>query len=110
MQGASFEDTSMGRITAELIAGGISGVVSWGSAVPLDVINPRSRGQNHRNAKIFWRRRLRQKLYAREGWAAFTRGALPVVLRSFPVNAVTFMVYERVLDLARMRWDDVRLA
>lgn len=31
------------------------------------------------------------------GWQWFFRGLTPVVVRAFPVNAVTFLVYETML-------------
>ena len=96
------EDASFGRVTAELIAGGVSGVLSWGTAVPCDVIKTHIQADAGRaNRKYAGVVDCAQKLYAKDGIAAFTRGALPVIVRSFPVNAVTFMVYERVLDASR---------
>lgn len=35
--------------------------------------------------------------YRSEGMGVFVRGATPALLRAFPVNAVTFFVYELVM-------------
>lgn len=35
--------------------------------------------------------------YRSEGMSVFVRGATPALLRAFPVNAVTFFVYELVM-------------
>lgn len=35
--------------------------------------------------------------YKSEGMSVFMRGATPALLRAFPVNAVTFFVYELVM-------------
>jgi hypothetical protein len=37
-----------------------------------------------------------KRLYQRDGMRAFTRGLWPTLFRAFPVNAVTFTVYELV--------------
>jgi solute carrier family 25 (mitochondrial carnitine/acylcarnitine transporter), member 20/29 len=37
-----------------------------------------------------------QNLYKKGGFKIFTRGLLPTLVRSFPVNAATFVMYEFV--------------
>jgi len=95
-----FQETeTLGRTGSELIAGGIAGVLSWGSAVPLDVVKTQIQADaGSRKPKYDGVVDCVRRLYAEQGAVAFSRGALPVIVRSFPVNAVTFFVYERVLD------------
>ena len=40
-----------------------------------------------------------REIYARSGWRGFFVGWGPCVLRSLPVNATTFLVYELVMQL-----------
>ncbi|KAG8449242.1 hypothetical protein GDO86_016058 [Hymenochirus boettgeri] len=74
-----------------LFAGGMSGIVSWLSTYPIDVIKSRLQadgvgGVNNYNGIID----CVQKSYQVEGWRVFTRGLTSTLLRAFPVNAATF--------------------
>uniref|UniRef100_H2ZW17 Mitochondrial basic amino acids transporter n=3 Tax=Latimeria chalumnae TaxID=7897 RepID=H2ZW17_LATCH len=74
-----------------LFAGGMSGITSWLSTYPFDVIKSRiqadGRGGVHKyNGMVDC---VRQS-YRKEGWRVFTRGLTSTLLRAFPVNAATF--------------------
>ncbi|XP_053553433.1 mitochondrial basic amino acids transporter isoform X1 [Bombina bombina] len=74
-----------------LFAGGMSGIVSWLSTYPIDVIKSRLQadgvgGVNNYNGILDCVR----KSYEVEGWRVFTRGLTSTLLRAFPVNAATF--------------------
>ncbi|XP_051578916.1 mitochondrial basic amino acids transporter isoform X2 [Myxocyprinus asiaticus] len=74
-----------------LFAGGLSGMASWMSTYPVDVIKSRLQadgvgGVNRYNGIADC---VRQS-WQREGWRAFTRGLTSTLLRAFPVNATTF--------------------
>lgn len=74
-----------------LFAGGMSGIASWLSTYPVDVIKSRLQadgvgGVNRYNGIADCVRQSWQK----EGWRAFTRGLTSTLLRAFPVNATTF--------------------
>ncbi|XP_018087823.1 mitochondrial basic amino acids transporter isoform X2 [Xenopus laevis] len=74
-----------------LFAGGMSGIVSWLSTYPIDVIKSRLQadgigGVNHYNGIMDCVR----KSYKEEGWRVFSRGLTSTLLRAFPVNAATF--------------------
>ena len=79
---------------AELFSGGAAGVISWGSVIPVDIVKTRVqtdsqgqyRGALHCAKTIYWR----------EGVKGFFKGGVPLLLRAFPVNAITFFAYERV--------------
>lgn len=80
-------------------AGALAGALSWAVSLPADVVKstiqaaplstPRDELRYHAVVARVWRA---------GGPAAFFRGFAPCVLRSLPVNAVTFFVYESVLD------------
>lgn len=74
-----------------LFAGGMSGIVSWLSTYPIDVIKSRLQadgigGVNQYNGIMDCVR----KSYQSEGMRVFTRGLTSTLLRAFPVNAATF--------------------
>ncbi|CAL8289587.1 mitochondrial basic amino acids transporter isoform X1 [Gadus morhua] len=74
-----------------LFAGGMSGIASWLSTYPVDVIKSRLQadgmGGVHQYNGIA--DCVRQSL-KKEGWRVFTRGLTSTLLRAFPVNATTF--------------------
>ena len=39
------------------------------------------------------------KIYREEGLRGFGKGSLPLLLRAFPVSAITFMMYEQTIQL-----------
>uniref|UniRef100_A0A8B9SAZ8 Uncharacterized protein n=1 Tax=Apteryx owenii TaxID=8824 RepID=A0A8B9SAZ8_APTOW len=74
-----------------LFSGGMSGIVSWLSTYPVDVIKSRLQadgvgGITQYNGILDCIR----KSYHDEGWRVFTRGLTSTLLRAFPVNAATF--------------------
>ncbi|XP_043088421.1 mitochondrial basic amino acids transporter isoform X1 [Puntigrus tetrazona] len=88
-----------------LLAGGMSGMASWISTYPVDVIKSRLQadgvgGANRYNGIVDC---IRQS-WRREGWRTFTRGLTSTLLRAFPVNATTFATV--TLFLMYMREDD----
>ncbi|TNM95345.1 hypothetical protein fugu_016428 [Takifugu bimaculatus] len=74
-----------------LFAGGMSGIASWISTYPVDVIKSRLQadgvGGVNRYSGIM--DCVRQSL-RKEGWRVFSRGLVSTLLRAFPVNAATF--------------------
>ncbi|CAO3627981.1 unnamed protein product [Cunninghamella blakesleeana] len=109
-----------------LLAGGLAGTISWTSIYPLDVVKSRLQMQMIPTTTKITNQQLptsssinndiRNTLqplnqkphytsikdcvvrsYQSDGIRVFFRGLLPTVLRGFPVNAVTFWVYEVVM-------------
>ncbi|KAI9485303.1 MAG: mitochondrial carrier domain-containing protein [Benjaminiella poitrasii] len=93
-----------------LLAGGLAGTVSWTSIYPIDVVKSRlqmqQRHQNE-NSRILLDRPYASikdcvmRSYRAEGVRVFFRGLWPTILRGFPVNAVTFYIYEIVVDFLK---------
>lgn len=74
-----------------LFAGGMSGIASWLSTYPVDVIKSRLQadgvgGVNKYNGIMD----CVHQSWKREGWRVFSRGLTSTLLRAFPVNATTF--------------------
>ncbi|CAL8313797.1 unnamed protein product [Lota lota] len=87
-----------------LFAGGMSGIASWLSTYPVDVIKSRLQAdgvggvnQYHSIADC-----VRQSV-KKEGYMVFTRGLTSTLLRAFPVNATTFATVTLVLMYGRDR-------
>ncbi|KAK9721918.1 hypothetical protein K7432_003038 [Basidiobolus ranarum] len=81
-----------------ILAGGFAGTCSWVSIYPLDVI--KSRIQTQALLSVGQRGALMcaKQMYQKEGLSSFTRGLWPTIVRAFPVNAVTFLTYEAIMD------------
>ncbi|XP_071463643.1 mitochondrial basic amino acids transporter isoform X1 [Marmota flaviventris] len=85
-----------------LLAGGTSGIMSWLSTYPVDVVKSRLQADGLRGAPRYGGILdcVRQS-YQAEGWRVFTRGLASTLLRAFPVNAATFATVTVVLSYAR---------
>ncbi|KAK2864167.1 hypothetical protein Q7C36_003321 [Tachysurus vachellii] len=74
-----------------MFAGGMSGIASWLSTYPVDVIKSRLQadgvGGKFQYSGIM---DCTRKSIEKEGWRVFTRGLTSTLLRAFPVNAATF--------------------
>ncbi|XP_074069184.1 mitochondrial basic amino acids transporter isoform X2 [Macrotis lagotis] len=89
-----------------LLAGGFSGIVSWLSTYPMDVIKSRIQADGVRGVQQYnGILDCMRKSYQAEGWKVFTRGLTSTLLRAFPVNAATFTTV--TIFLMYMRSDDV---
>lgn len=84
---------------AIMTAGGVAGVLSWALATPMDVVKARLQmseagGQKYRGVLDCMRTSVRE-----EGVRVFFKGVMLNSVRAFPVNAVTFLSYERLMKL-----------
>eukprot|EP00456_Euglypha_rotunda_P034784 TRINITY_DN26832_c0_g1_i9.p1 TRINITY_DN26832_c0_g1~~TRINITY_DN26832_c0_g1_i9.p1 ORF type:complete len:114 (+),score=8.38 TRINITY_DN26832_c0_g1_i9:83-424(+) len=85
-------------VWALLTAGGISGIVTWTSTYPFDVLKSQIQTlPDDTPAKEQKMLSVARIMYEREGWRYFVRGIGPALIRSVPVNAVTFWIYEESL-------------
>jgi len=81
-----------------LAGGGLAGIVSWSLALPADVIKSNIQGSDISTPRSELRfLTVGRRLLAEQGPQAFLKGALPCIVRSVPVNAVTFLVYDTCL-------------
>ncbi|XP_076868089.1 solute carrier family 25 member 45 isoform X2 [Brachyhypopomus gauderio] len=83
--------------SAVLVAGGIAGVITWGCATPMDVMKARLQmsgagGRAYKGIVHCITTSVRE-----EGVQVFFKGLLLNSLRAFPVNAITFLIYEMLI-------------
>jgi len=81
-----------GEISApgQIIAGGSAGALSWVCIYPIDVIKTRMQTTSQFKSIA----ECTTTIFRTEGFRAFFQGLSPCVIRSFPVNATIFFVYE----------------
>jgi solute carrier family 25 carnitine/acylcarnitine transporter 20/29 len=97
-----------------LLAGGLAGTVSWASIYPIDVVKSRLQMQQQNQLLNSGSRLLVVedrpyasikdcvvRSYQTEGPKVFFRGLWPTLLRGFPVNAVTFYIYEIAMNFLK---------
>ena len=75
-----------------LLSGAAAGMMSWFQCYPIDVV--KSVIQTTPGGGSVGMLAVAQRMYAAGGWRCFFRGLSPTLLRSVPVNAVTFAVFE----------------
>ena len=87
-------------VIASFVAGGTAGVLSWLPVMPFDVIKSRLQADhNQLKYRSVWH--CVHRTYAVGGPQAFFSGVGVTMVRAFLVNAVTFLVYSRSMDLLR---------
>lgn len=92
-----------------MVAGGLAGCSSWFICYPLDVIKTNiqvsgfvtptaTATSSGAGVEVYNNGIIRQatRLYQRYGVRGFFRGLGPTMMRAFPVNGVTFLVYEKL--------------
>ncbi|KAF9410777.1 hypothetical protein BGZ94_001534, partial [Podila epigama] len=92
-EGQRTQDLSSGRL---VVAGGFAGIAGWLSTYPTDVIKTRIQAQHDSLPKAqqfrgVWHCTVH--MYREEGFRVFFRGINATVIRAFPCNAATFLVY-----------------
>ena len=85
-----------------LNAGGIAGTVAWAQCYPIDVIKTRLQTLPI-YPNLGWDKYdgffdCANKIYKKEGFSTFYRGLSSCLIRAYPVNAVTFLVYETLMN------------
>ncbi|KAF9560550.1 hypothetical protein BGW38_009041, partial [Lunasporangiospora selenospora] len=92
-EGQRTQDLSSGRL---VVAGGFAGIAGWLSTYPTDVIKTRIQSQHDSTPKSQQYRGVwdcTKQLYREEGFRVFFKGMNATVIRAFPCNAATFLVY-----------------
>ncbi|KAL8458238.1 hypothetical protein ACS0TY_035114 [Phlomoides rotata] len=84
------------NFTTMLLAGGLSGVTSWLSCYPLDVVKTRIQAQSSSNL-YYGIVDCFARSVAKEGLRVLWKGLGTTVARAFVVNGVVFTVYEMAL-------------
>ncbi|GMF64915.1 unnamed protein product [Phytophthora lilii] len=81
-----------------MTAGGLAGMLSWAVCMPLDVVKSRVQGQSLEAEQLSMMQVARTGM-AQEGPVFFFKGFGTTMVRAFPVSAVTFLVYEKAMQL-----------
>ncbi|RHY26113.1 hypothetical protein DYB32_007861 [Aphanomyces invadans] len=81
-----------------LVAGGCAGSISWMLTQPIDVIKTLVQSQSSETKRLSTMDVIRRQ-HALEGPKFLLKGFGATILRAFPVSAVTFLVYERSMQL-----------
>lgn len=79
-----------------LLSGGLAGSMSWVFTQPIDVVKSCVQSQGFENQQSALQ--LTKMHYRAEGLRYFTKGFGATMLRAFPVSAVTFLVYEKIMQ------------
>jgi len=101
------QETGLTDMWAVFFAGGIAGASSFFWTHPVDVVKSLRQEQCYKTpteqTRVFT---LTRELYRYGGARAFTRGLGPSVFRAFPVSAVTFLIYDTLLDILPLEFLD----
>ena len=77
-----------------LISGGLSGAVFWSIIYPIDNIKTQIQMYSYSGVASRHPLHMLRQMFQEKGFRYVYRGLGTTVLRSFPVNAVLFPVYE----------------
>ncbi len=75
-----------------MAAGGLAGLTSWVIGYPIDFLKTKLQSQDLDDKKYSGMVDCFKRTYKKYGAHIFTRGLVTVCLRSFPVNAVGFLM------------------
>ncbi|KAG1710023.1 hypothetical protein DVH05_017032 [Phytophthora capsici] len=81
-----------------MTAGGIAGMVSWAVCMPLDVVKSCVQGQKLEGKQQSMLEIAKSRM-KQEGLGFFFKGFGATMVRAFPVSAVTFLVYEKTMQM-----------
>eukprot|EP00055_Hartaetosiga_balthica_P009620 m.38739 g.38739 ORF g.38739 m.38739 type:complete len:301 (-) comp6816_c0_seq3:1427-2329(-) len=85
------------------MAGGVAGVLAWAIVYPFDVIKTRLQSQCLKSPEYNGIVDCYRKMVAQHGYRSLFRGLAATLIRAFPLNAVTFSMYEVTLMLLNGR-------
>ena len=75
-------------LSGELLAGAITGIVSWTLAYPADTLKTRFQADSMLNRQYTSSLSVLKALVQNDGWRALFNGLSPCLLRSIPVCAI----------------------
>lgn len=81
----------------QVVSGGLAGMAAWIVCYPQDVVKTWYQGSANKTSI----KACIAEIYKKNGLKGFLRGLTPALLRSFPANAATFVVFEFVQNLLR---------
>eukprot|EP00188_Purpureofilum_apyrenoidigerum_P001731 Plantae.Rhodophyta-Purpureofilum_apyrenoidigerum.ctg19820.p1 GENE.Plantae.Rhodophyta-Purpureofilum_apyrenoidigerum.ctg19820~~Plantae.Rhodophyta-Purpureofilum_apyrenoidigerum.ctg19820.p1 ORF type:complete len:308 (+),score=30.49 Plantae.Rhodophyta-Purpureofilum_apyrenoidigerum.ctg19820:99-1022(+) len=81
-----------------MFSGGVAGVCYWALVYPADLIKTRIQTDSDLTPRYRGIIDCARQVYREGGLRGLYRGATPGILRSFPANAVCFIIYEAVVQ------------
>ncbi|KAI9179270.1 hypothetical protein H9P43_005933 [Blastocladiella emersonii ATCC 22665] len=82
-----------------MLAGGLSGIAGWMSTYPADVLKTKIQSADRGTYKGMWDC---AKITVRaEGITGLWRGSMATIVRAFPTNAATFLVWHHAMEVLR---------
>uniref|UniRef100_A0A0P4VTS2 Mitochondrial carrier protein n=1 Tax=Scylla olivacea TaxID=85551 RepID=A0A0P4VTS2_SCYOL len=84
-----------------IFCGGMAGVLSWASILPLDVVKSRLQADNSRNPQYKGMVDCLIKSYKADGLSVFGRGFTMMSVRAFPTNGAIFLGYVTSLNVMK---------
>lgn len=85
-----------GEVLPSFVAGGFAGAISWAIVYPIDIAKTMIQMSETSSTSTF---QTLKYYYQSHGWRSLYRGLGTTIVRSLPVNAVVFPVYETVSSL-----------
>ncbi|ORZ33460.1 mitochondrial carrier domain-containing protein [Catenaria anguillulae PL171] len=82
-----------------MLAGGLSGIAGWMSTYPADVIKTKIQSADPGTYRGFMD--CARQTIASEGAAGLWRGSMATIVRAFPTNAATFVVWHHAMEVLR---------
>lgn len=90
-------------LPAELLAGGLAGVLSWIVNIPVDLVKTRIQSDSLSSPRYCGIVDCFVKSCREEGFRVLFRGLAITCVRAFPTNAVTLVVYSKCLRVLQER-------
>ena len=87
--------TDTNGVVAAMTAGGVAGCVCWASIMPFDVVKSKLQTDHEGRYRGFFD--CATQSVRTSGFSVLFRGMVITMLRAFPVNAVTFLLYSKSL-------------
>ena len=84
---------------APLLSGGLAGSAVWLILHPIDLLKSAKQRAALDPLRHTTLQKMIQTRWQQGGFKPFYNGLAPTIIRSFPIHAVNFLVYERVLSL-----------
>lgn len=92
-----FRKNNKSNIITTFISGGLAGVFAWISTYPFDIIKTQIQSQPLVKGKFMTTGSFVKQMYRKDGIGIFARGLNSALLRSFPLNGVTFLVHDLIM-------------
>lgn len=88
----------LGSVMSAFVSGGAAGAISWGVIYPMDIVKSKIQMSSF-DMPVKSTYAMVKDIYKTNGIRALYRGCGTTIIRSFPVNAVLFPVYETCVVL-----------